>query len=1042
MHFASPRHSPIHLLVGALFVSGAVAIAAPTVAEAAPSCAEGPQTVGSEIIGTPCADTIRAPRNVTTVRGEGGDDVLFGQRGNDSLFGGEGADRLYGGVGDDRLRGGAGADRLSGGFGADSLDGEAGDDLDRGDATVDRIGDSGGGTDTLSFATGATPGFPNQGAFFDDAGFPADVGRGVYVDLGGDFANNGLAPSGGGVDEPLAPETTFGNFEVVIGTPFDDYIVGTSDAETFYGGGGADLIDGGGGADVAYGGAEGDGCIVPTAHECESSDEEIDPRDPATTSAGVMAPQSGTGPALFFSGTDGDDSVVASYASGQVSFTVGGSPAGSFPVSEAPDSVVVAGLGGGDTLSATSFPETTSVVLLGGEDEDELTSGATEDADIDGAGDDVVSAGAGDDAVPNNGGGDDLDAGAGEDLFIDNAVCDGDQLDGGPDRDNANWANFGSAISIDMAAHSAGLVGGGGQPSCPSGTLTSLTGLEDIEGTSLADTMVGDAGDNQLLGRPGADTFHAAAGNDSILANSGTPGDDPDAAIDCGAGFDTAQIDRPANGPDPAPTDCEVVEERDPNSFRPPDTPPDTPDTSIATKPPALTNSTTAEFSFSASPAAGAGFECKLDAGAFAACTSPKTYSGLSGNGAATGTAHTFQVRAKNAGGTDPSPASYTWTIDTVKPTAEITGPPPDPSDGESVAFAFEADEPATFSCSLEGPKPSGAATCASGVAYSNLPDGDYTFRVAATDQAGNVGDPAAYGWEVDNSIDEPPPAIPDTAIGSKPPALTNSTTAEFGFTATPATGAAFECRLDAAAFSACTAPMGYSGLDGDDAVTGTAHTFQVRAKNAGGTDPSPASYTWTVDTVRPEVSLTGRPPDPSAASDAAFSFTADEPATFACSLAGPRSFGASACSSGIAYPGLPDGRYTFEVAATDLAGNLGDPVSYGWRVESPAEPPPRRHPCPRRSTGHNRRRASPPACRSGFGRAATAGAAWSSASPRTSAGRSFVCRLDRRRAAPCVSPRAYTVAIGAHTFRVTAIDAEGNTDPSPALFRFRVLPK
>ncbi len=86
--------------------------------------------------------------------------------------------------------------------------------------------------------------------------------------------------------------------------------------------------------------------------------------------------------------------------------------------------------------------------------------------------------------------------------------------------------------------------------------------------------MVGDANDNQLLGRLGADTYHAGDGNDSILANSGTPGPDPDAVIDCGEGFDTAQIDRPANGPDPAPTGCEAVEERDPNSFRPPDTPP------------------------------------------------------------------------------------------------------------------------------------------------------------------------------------------------------------------------------------------------------------------------------------------------------------------------------------------------------------------------------------------------------------------------------------------------------------------------------------
>jgi hypothetical protein len=56
--------------------------------------------------------------------------------------------------------------------------------------------------------------------------------------------------------------------------------------------------------------------------------------------------------------------------------------------------------------------------------------------------------------------------------------------------------------------------------------------------------------------------------------------------------------------------------------------------------------------------------------------------------------------------------------------------------------------------------------------------------------------------------------------------------------------------------------------------------------------------------------------------------------------------------------------------------------------------------------------------------------------------GASFICRLDRRHATPCASPRAYTVGIGAHTFRVTAIDAEGNTDPSPAQVRFRVLPR
>ena len=248
-----------------------------------------------------------------------------------------------------------------------------------------------------------------------------------------------------------------------------------------------------------------------TTEDCEFSGEEVNLRDPGTIAVASW-PRRPAAPAVYLHrGTDGIRQRHRRLLGGSRSTcTVGGNaPAGTFPLSEAPDSVVVAGLGGDDTLSAAGFPESTSVVLLGGEGDDHLTAGATEDALIDGAGDDVVSAGGGDDAVPNNNGADELHAGEGDDLFVDNAVCDGDQLDGGAGRDNANWANFGSAISIDMAAQHAGLVGGGGQPSCPAGILTSLVGLEDIEGTSAADTMVGDAGDNQLLGRPGADTYHA-----------------------------------------------------------------------------------------------------------------------------------------------------------------------------------------------------------------------------------------------------------------------------------------------------------------------------------------------------------------------------------------------------------------------------------------------------------------------------------------------------------------------------------------------------
>lgn len=677
----------------------AVAGVAPA-AHAAPNCGEPPETVGTTIVGTPCNDVIRAPRSVTTVNGEGGDDTLYGGRGNDRLNGGEGNDRLYGGIGDDQLRGGDGDDRLSGGFGADSvLDGEAGNDFVRGDATIDDIQNSGDGTDTLSYATGVTPGFfdrpapPNSFPDFSVyESFPqTPAGRGAYINLETGRGDNGLAPDGGGYDE----EVDAASFEIVIGTAFPDYIVGTDDDQIFYGGGGADVIIGGGGDDTAYGGAEGDSCDAETTVECEFSDEEVDPRDPGTISAGEMAPQADGPPAVYLTGSDGDDVLVASYSDNppQVTLTANGNPAGTFP--DSPDSILLAGLGGDDTLSATNFPETTSVILVGGDGEDNLTGGNTEDALVDGPGDDVSHAGGGDDAVPNNTGGDELDAGPGDDLFVSNAVCNGDSLDAGPGNDNANWANFNQAVTIDLGAKAAGEVGPAGQAQCSSiNLLTDLTELEDAEGTSLNDVLVGDSANNQLLGRPGADSYFAAAGNDNILANSGTPFADPDPTIDCGDGSeDLAQIDFPENGPDATPSGCEDVEERAPNSFRPPNTPtdptpeppvvdggisqppppprrPQPPRRPVKDKTPPATRllHRPARLLFAAGPRrrvafafasseAGSSFRCKLDRRPSRPCHSPRAYLVAPGG-------HTFSVFAIDAAGNrDKSPALFGFRV-------------------------------------------------------------------------------------------------------------------------------------------------------------------------------------------------------------------------------------------------------------------------------------------------------------------------------------------------------------------------------------------
>ncbi|MDX6622848.1 MAG: hypothetical protein QOE75_780 [Solirubrobacterales bacterium] len=56
-------------------------------------------------------------------------------------------------------------------------------------------------------------------------------------------------------------------------------------------------------------------------------------------------------------------------------------------------------------------------------------------------------------------------------------------------------------------------------------------------------------------------------------------------------------------------------------------------------------------------------------------------------------------------------------------------------------------------------------------------------------------------------------------------------------------------------------------------------------------------------------------------------------------------------------------------------------------------------------------------------------------------AGGSFRCRLDDKPPRTCKSPvRFANLGFGKHVFRVFAVDAAGNADPTPALARFRIL--
>ena len=413
------------------------------------------------------------------------------------------------------------------------------------------------------------------------------------------------------------------------------------------------------------------------------------------------------------------------------------------------------------------------------------------------------------------------------------------------------------------------------------------------------------------------------------------------------------------------------------------------PAASIETKPASLGNATNASFTFTANESA-ATFRCKLDAGAFAACVSPKPYSAL-----ADGT-HTFSVEAIDRAGNVGAAATYAWTVDTAAPDTTITTNPPPASSSPAASFSFTGTEAgSSFECRLDGQE---WAPCLAPRGYSGLADGTHTFSVRAIDGALNVDPtPATLTWIVDT-------IPPDTTIATKPPTLTNLATASFTFTASEA--ATFECKLDLETdFGACGASKAYSSLaDGR-------HDLAVRARDtAGNLDSSPASYTWTVDTVAPQTTIATAPPSQSASGLASFTFNSSEPgSSFECKVdAGAY----TACSSPKSYS-LVDGLHTFEVRATDPAANTDATAdAYSWRIDT-AEPDTTITSAP-----------------SGSVRTRDATVLFSS----PDAGVTFECKLDTDSFAPCSSPRLYSgLSEAAHRFEVRARDGAGNLDLSPA---------
>ncbi|MDX6507574.1 MAG: large repetitive protein [Gaiellaceae bacterium] len=417
----------------------------------------------------------------------------------------------------------------------------------------------------------------------------------------------------------------------------------------------------------------------------------------------------------------------------------------------------------------------------------------------------------------------------------------------------------------------------------------------------------------------------------------------------------------------------------------------------IASHPDDPTTAQSATFTFTDSDPV-AGYSCSLDGSNPTDCGSGSaSYSGLADG------QHSFSVTATDAAGNTSAPQTFIWTVDTMPPAEPaIQDAPANPSGSHNAAFSFSDSDPvAGYSCSLDGSNPT---DCGSGSAsYSGLADGQHSFSVTASDSAGNTSAPQTFSWTVDTT----PPAQP--TIQGAPTNPSGSPEATFTFTDGDEV-ASYRCQLDGGGFASCSSGVAFSGLlDGS-------HTFQVVARDELGHTSHPASYSWTIDTVHPLVTITDKPPLDTNQTGADFSFASDAGAAgYQCRLDGAAF---ASCTSPQHYGGLGDGSHTFSVRSVSIGGTPGLATSYTWTVDTVA---------PQTAIG-----SAPPAASTS--RSATF--TFTSSEP----GSTFVCSLNSSGFTPCSSPQTYSgLGDGAYTFRVEALDAAGNADPTAAAYSWTI---
>ena len=308
-----------------------------------------------------------------------------------------------------------------------------------------------------------------------------------------------------------------------------------------------------------------------------------------------------------------------------------------------------------------------------------------------------------------------------------------------------------------------------------------------------------------------------------------------------------------------------------------------------------------------------------------------------------------LRVIATDVAGNSTTSALVTTRVDNTPPALTFSSPATGTIVSGTVNLvgsasdASPASPPVTFEYKLASAPPSSYTATGASWNTATLPAGDglYDLRAGATDAAGNTASVENTSVRVDNA----PPTVsitaPAAAINGSLPSPTT-----FAANAADPGGSGvtqvqfFECSdqsNDCATgvwnpLGTVPAPGPYSVSWSIPATDGNYALAAVATDNAG--HPATAIRNVDVDRTAPSTTILTKPSDPSNLAVPSFTFASSEAgSTFECSIDGGPF---ASCTNPRNVAGLTDNNHTFDVRATDTAGNTdATPATWTWHRDT-----------------------------------------------------------------------------------------------------------